>query len=530
MCRNRKNRYKKFREEFGKNPLEKRWVDRVRGRLDRIKIYHEELLEKEGTAQTIDDITWNDLEMDEVFLRINQTKSFLGEQLLYHKLHVLNSDVADARMEDKIRFLTENEELRFIVEEQLGKIGKNEGHYQLPVFFMNTASWKVQNGWLLRILQVLLAVFLAGSILTEQVLFVGGLGIVALINLMIYLYVKQRYEVFLFSLGSLKEIFHFCNRILADEKWDSRLDTEEVRDANKKLKKVARRIISWQGRKTAGMTGDMLGLIQDYLMGITLLDVAAFNRIVTVLGDKCAEVRLLYEFAGELDMLISIASFRESLDDWCEPKIEECAVIGGTAIAHPLLVHPVANDFCLEKAAIITGANASGKSTFMKSVAINVILAQTIRTCVAKEFYLPKIMVMTSMALRDDILSGESYYVKEIKYLKRMLDAMIQHLVLCVVDEILKGTNTKERLEASEAILKYMSEQNCYVLLATHDKELVDRLQDEYESYFFESQIVENDIWFDYQIRKGKGGASNAVELLSLFGFPEEIMKSIKAG
>ena len=87
---------------------------------------------------------------------------------------------------------------------------------------------------------------------------------------------------------------------------------------------------------------------------------------------------------------------------------------------------------------VLTGANASGKSTFMKAVAINVILAQTINTCVAKNMKRPAIQVMTSMALRDDVLQGESYYMREIKYLKRMLDELeTGEPMLFVIDEIL---------------------------------------------------------------------------------------------
>lgn len=110
----------------------------------------------------------------------------------------------------------------------------------------------------------------------------------------------------------------------------------------------------------------------------------------------------------------------------------------------------------------------------MKAVAINVILAQTINTCVAKNMKMPAIQVMTSMALRDDVLQGESYYMREIKYLKRMLDELeTGEPMLFVIDEILKGTNTRERLAASNAILSYMVQKQGFLLIATHDLELV---------------------------------------------------------
>ena len=167
----------------------------------------------------------------------------------------------------------------------------------------------------------------------------------------------------------------------------------------------------------------------------------------------------------------------------------------------------IPNDFVLKKGVVLTGANASGKSTFMKAVAINVILAQTINTCVAKNMKMPAIQVMTSMALRDDVLQGESYYMREIKYLKRMLDELeTGEPMLFVIDEILKGTNTRERLAASNAILSYMVQKQGFLLIATHDLELVYALKNRYDTYYFDSQVHEKDIVFPYKIRRGSSG------------------------
>ena len=199
-------------------------------------------------------------------------------------------------------------------------------------------------------------------------------------------------------------------------------------------------------------------------------------------------------------------------------------------IFHPLLREPVCNDFILKDRAILTGANASGKSTFMKSLAVNVILAQTIDTTCCAGFSLPFMKVMTSMAIRDDVVSGESYYVREVRYLKRMLDEISRGtMTLCVIDEILKGTNQAERLAASEAVLKYLTQFPGYCIIATHDMELVEKLRTMYNPYYFESHITENNVTFDYKIHPGQGGGSNALALLRAFGFPDEIIRDANA-
>ena len=92
----------------------------------------------------------------------------------------------------------------------------------------------------------------------------------------------------------------------------------------------------------------------------------------------------LYTFAGEIDMEIAIASFRKSLPQWCCPSLQSDGAISVEEISHPLMADAIPNDFVLKKGVVLTGANASGKSTFMKAVSINVILAQTINTCVVK--------------------------------------------------------------------------------------------------------------------------------------------------
>ena len=245
------------------------------------------------------------------------------------------------------------------------------------------------------------------------------------------------------------------------------------------------------------------------------------KRILTFFNSRFGKNPMEYPDAGRC-----IVSFRESLPHWSLPSLTESGDLAVQGIYHPLLKEPVSNDFFLQDRAVLTGANASGKSTFMKSMAVNVILAQTIDTACCEALSLPAMKVMTSMAIRDDVVSGESYYVREVRYLKRMLDEISRGtLTLCVIDEILKGTNQQERLPASEAVLKYLTQFPGFCLIATHDMELVEKLQHLFRPYYFESHIAENNVTFDYKIHPGRGGESNALALLQAFGFPEEIIE-----
>ena len=123
-------------------------------------------------------------------------------------------------------------------------------------------------------------------------------------------------------------------------------------------------------------------------------------------------------------------------------------------------------------------------------------------------------------------MAGESYYIAETKSLKRILDALKEDsAVLCVVDEVLRGTNTVERIAASSVVLQVMAEAGALCLAATHDIELCDLLSDSYDLYHFEEQVGEGEMIFDFLLREGRATSRNAILLLRLMGFDEELVQ-----
>ena len=525
MIGKKQKRRDRIKAQFGKNPMELEAWESLEKRMREIRMYEELVMQdakkEEGQrAGSVDTVTWNDLEMDRVFARINHTRTYMGEQILYHRLHHMQTQQACEDMEKRIAFFSCQESIRTEIEEKLMHIGKQKESCYLPFFLTEEMNPPVIPCAILYVLQGLLAFCLIGTILLRSNLWATGFLVVAVVNLLIYLHTKYKYEGNLFMVSSLKELFDFCNWIV------KKLEPgrPEILYALEKTQKLSRRILRWQTRKYQSISGDVTAILWDYIAGITLYDVVAFYRIQKTLRACQKEAMQLYTFAGEIDMEIAIASFRKSLPQWCCPSLQSDGGICVEEICHPLMADAIPNDFVLKKGVVLTGANASGKSTFMKAVAINVILAQTIDTCVAKNMKMPAIKVMTSMALRDDVLEGESYYMREIKYLKRMLDELnTGEPVLFVIDEILKGTNTRERLAASNAILSYMAQKQGFFLIATHDLELVYALESQYDTYYFDSQVHGKDIVFPYKIRRGIVGKTNAIDLMELLDFPEEI-------
>src|SRR5690606_11610004 len=144
--------------------------------------------------------------------------------------------------------------------------------------------------------------------------------------------------------------------------------------------------------------------------------------------------------------------------------------------------------------ALVTGSNASGKSTFLRTIGINSIFSQTLYLALAKSFSSSYFKLLTSIGTTDNIVEGDSYFMAEAKSLKRILDILDPNQpVLCILDEIFRGTNTAERISAAKEALNYMIERNCCVVAATHDLELTNLVNERYRNYHFREIIEEKD-------------------------------------
>ena len=282
-----------------------------------------------------------------------------------------------------------------------------------------------------------------------------------------------------------------------------------------------------QGRMSG--SGNPLDMLLDFFRMGFHLDLIKFNQMLSQVRKHIKDVDAMVSTLGKIEAMIAVGAYRESLEFYCIPEFQSEPCIKAKELSHPLLAKPVTNDIDTEKSVLITGSNASGKSTFLKTVAINSILAQTIHTVLAKCYLGAMFRVASSMSLRDDVQGGESYYMVEVKALKRILDLLSQKdggaPVLCFVDEVLRGTNTVERIAASTQILRNMASQNCICFAATHDIELTHLLEKDYHNYHFSETIEANDISFSYKIMEGRATTRNAIRLLGIMGYEDKIIK-----
>lgn len=473
----------------------------------------------------IDDITWNDLNMDDIFKKINNTQSTAGQEVLYDTLRTPVYSQAVLTKRDKvIEFFKKNEKERYDIQFILGKLGKSN-----ELYITNCLFNKEDNSRSNLLKFTLLSWIPAISLL---LLFIHPMFLILTVGCVVLnVFISQRNKVENYDANGFSymiSLVNAANKIKEKNIFEIDENIDSIDASLKKLKNIKRKSVGIQEKS---IMSDM-DVFAEYANLIFLREIITYEKVKNTIIKNKKELKNVYEYVGTIDSLIAIASFRESLDFYTKPclKISEKREdnnIEFKDIYHPLVKEPVLNNGSFSKGVLITGSNASGKSTFIKTIAINAIMAQTIYTCFAKEYKTSYFNIYTSMALRDDIHSSESYYIVEIKSLKRILDQVQNNIpCLCFVDEILRGTNTVERIASSCEVLKNIGNENTLCFAATHDVELTYMLDDIFENYHFEETITDNDIKFDYKIHRGRAQTRNAIKLLEFMGYDKKLVEN----
>jgi hypothetical protein len=518
-----KNEEKMFRnsllENYGKEPPKEYSLERF-ARLD-------SYLERHKEEKQLDDITWNDLGMDEVFCRIDRTLSAAGEEYLYFTLRNIfcGKEKLD-HLEEVTGWFLEQDDTRIRVQLLLKKLG-HLGKYSLYDYLDNLDYLGERNNRKILLLNLLYLLF-ASLLFVQPAVGILGIVVCMLGHILTYFREKKVIEPYITSFAYVLRMINVCEELVRQKIPVYKKELEDLNEALKSLWELKRGSFWVMAGNQGKIGGNPLDIIADYLRMILHLDIWQFNLMLRKLRLKTNEVDRLLGITGYLDMAISVGGFRRSLEGYCIPQLEENAnkvylhMEGGW---HPLLTHPVKNSIRADRGVLLTGSNASGKSTFLKMVAVNAVLAQTIHTCTAESYHAPVFRIFSSMALRDSIQNGESYYIVEIRSLKRILDAAQTETapVLSFVDEVLRGTNTVERIAAATQILIHLSESGVLCFTATHDIEMTELLKDCYDNYHFEEVIRDGDISFPYELLPGRAGTRNAIRLLALMGYDKEI-------
>jgi len=476
----------------------------------------------------IDDTTWNDLSMDEIVKLLDVCGSSVGREYLILALRTLRFD-EEALNDRSARadHLSADSSLKKALRLIFAGLGKTK-KVSFRDHIFKLAEVKEQSN----AKHIILALLLLASI---ALIFVRPLfGIIAIVvmfslNISLYFADKARIESYFIC------VKYLVSMVISAEKIASlKLAGTPFEGFGRDLKRLAGVFSSVKSGSwliTNSVSGSLVDVIMDYVRMLFHVDLIKFNNMRKTVMSHEDEVNELYSVLGEIELSICISEFRSSRQDLCIPVFKSpdseqnrSNRISFTEIKHPLINEAVGNSMNAGSSILLTGSNASGKSTFLKCIAINQIFAQTIHTCIASEYETGFFKVLSSMALTDNILNNESYFVVEIKSLKRIFDELGDIPVMCFVDEVLRGTNTRERIAASTVILRKLSESNALVFAATHDIELTELLKDHISNYHF-SETVTDTVTFDYKLREGPSTSRNAIRLLKMFGFDNDIVE-----
>jgi len=515
-----------FKNNFGKYPAK----IHSKGQMDAlVSALARRLEKKEENIFSIDGRTWDDLTMQELFDRIDCCRTGYGMQALYEMLTLMRFDDIVLRQRDEIaNVLRGDETLRTEVQMILEEM--SERRFEPLDIKLETLSSASQSGVLVSF--CCLALGITSSVLifcrpvAGFVVFLAAL----FINCISYIYKKKKYTGAINCYGDVVRLIRNGKSLGEKIKGYSSVGgefgnlTSDISMRSKELLPITRGAFLLSRGRNA--TGGLADLILDYLRMFLHLDLILFHFLQKEIESKSEELINLSTQIGLLDAMTALASFRENLSlrgGYCVPCFAERGLTV-EGLYHPLVDNCVENDLSLDDSMLLTGSNASGKSTFLRSSALSVVLAQTLYTVPAKKYGAGFFCVASSMGISDNLLEGDSYYLSEIKSIRRILDySEAGQPLLCVIDEVLKGTNTAERVSASAEILLSLAGK-CTCLAATHDLELADILSETYENYHFAEMIDGQErIVFPYKLEKGVCHSRNAIALLRLMGYPAEI-------
>lgn len=508
----------KLRKIIGKEPDKEYKIERF----IRIPGYYE----KHPGEFQIDDITWNDLNMDDIFQRMNYCISSTGEEYLYYMLRTPRFDESVLRsFDEKVEYFVGHEDDRIAFQIQMKRLGTT-GKFSLYDYidYLTKLGKRTNHK---DIISILVCVLLIIVLFYEITL--GILGLVAwmLYQIFSYFKVKREIEPYITSLAYIMRMLSVAHKIEKQlpESWKEEIQSiDNALEQLKKAKKGAFWIFNSGSSKT---TGNPLDIIFDYVRMVFHVDLISFNHMLGEFILHQKDIDMLVSTMGYLESAISVGLYRASLvNGYAKPEFVKTGLCIEEGY-HPLITAPVKNSITAECGILLTGSNASGKSTFLKMLALNILTAQTIYTVTSKQYQAPCAYLYSSMSLRDSLESNESYYIVEIKSIKRILDGYKsgKRPIFCFVDEVLRGTNTVERIAASTQILNSMNGEGIQCFAATHDIELTHLLEDIYDNYHFEEEIKEGDILFNYQLRSGRATTRNAIKLLEIIGYDDNVIE-----
>ena len=473
----------------------------------------------EGCAW-LDDTTIEDLELLDVATEIDRTVSPAGAQQHWRIIAApaQRLDVLAAR-EQALAGMARDREGTLRLRNVLARMAEPDTSY-VPLLLWSEMPPLPMKGSTFGLLQLALVLCIAGGLLVTPFLLIAAV-LLFITNVIIDDRTNTTLANHARALQMFGKVLDTATRVVAEKvgppRWRDAIASElpALEPLRKKLRTM-----------TVNDPLDISGVVLSAL----LVRPKALASCLDLLDKERGTMRRLHRLVGELDALQSISMWRaERADDLEVPTL----LVGPPALdvfdlCHPTISDAVGNDLALPgRSLVITGSNMSGKSTFLRTLALNAVLAQSIHT-VCGSYRASLFHVHTAMRAVDATAEGLSTYAAEVKAVRALIAAAEGPAALFALDEPFRGTNPSVRVPIVVAVLEHLAKGHI-VIAATHDLDVAHDLSADFDRGYFRENDEEEDGGYDYLLRAGTAVTTNAVTLLRRAGYPESILARVAA-
>jgi len=473
----------------------------------------------------------DDLDLNNIFNFIDRTNSKPGKQYLYKKLFT-----PETSFENLLKFDKKVEALNLprpdleLMELDIAQLNSTDSYYLADLFLREHEPVLAPAiGVYVRIsgvaiIGLLISLFIVPNPVSfiVLVLLIGG-------NIALHFGTRNKISAYTRSLPQLMILHGVARKLLKKVKSEQE---ELIKQSLSKLSGLHRalRLVNFES-KLAGNPENLAYAIYKFFKVLFLLEPLMFFTSVRRINKYRADIEVIFNFVAETDTLISVLSLRAGLPHYSKPVFyTESLKMDLTDMYHPLIYNCVPNSIHTrtDEGVLITGSNMSGKTTFIRSIAINTLLAQTVYTTCTREYKAPLLKIQTSIRTTDDLGENKSYFQAEALSILDIInqcggDEPVKSLV--IIDEIFRGTNTIERIAAAKSVLTYLTDNKNFVFVSTHDLELAELLDNDYAVYSFEESVNDTRLVFDYKMKTGVLKNKNGIAILETIGYPESVVE-----
>ena len=489
----------------------------------------EENIDQHPFAKDLDILGKNSL-----FSYLNYGETTLGKNKLKDLLLDLSIEKEEILLRQKsVAELSEKTEwtIHFLT---LAKSMEIKGKISHP----NKSNSVFNNAVLARMATIAVPILTLGTLVSVLFTSISGaliglmfVGILIISRIVLYIYkgkMQELGELLSFNSNQYEQFLHVFSHIEKEnftqelnQFLQNKLRSGKSKSSRKEIEKLARLLRNYEsGQSNIGVILNNFFL---WNLNFTLKIEKQFHSID-------ADLPQWFNAFAEFEALISLGIFKFKNPDYLFPEINEEGVkLRTEELIHPLLFQTevVSNNFTIDQnteISIITGANMTGKSTFLRAVGINLVLAMTGCPVAARKFSFIPMKLFTSMRTSDSLSDGTSYFNAEILRLRKLVENLEKgEPQFIILDEILKGTNSQDKLTGSELFLKKLMKSKTLFscLIATHDLDLTKieaQFPTKIKNYCFELQNIDGELKTDYQLQNGVTKSMNAIYLMRKFG------------